>query len=248
MRTPAVWHLDMRPIFKHLDCEIADDVTAVADSLKCYDVSPHNDEPTAELKRREEEAREQLALDLTLSSDILSPQPLLKPTPVDDTLETMTESLSLGSEPAPVEFQYLHPVLKRDTYRQEEPSICPVGVRLLMKDWNIGTDPDQFSYESPYGFKKEVPNSVVKEQPVIVSQPPPVVAASKNNTALTSRKLASESQRSFAIPFSASQPLEQSEDGIHSQEPMTSTQILPGPFGGRTSTKKKPQKKRMGGF
>jgi hypothetical protein len=36
--------------------------------------------------------------------------------------------------------------------------------------------------------------------------------------------------------------------GASSQDFMTSTQILPGPFGGRQLIKKKPAKKRLGGF
>ncbi|KAG7447915.1 uncharacterized protein BT62DRAFT_986039 [Guyanagaster necrorhizus] len=186
----SAWHHNIGPTLHALDSTVRHNVEDILEDLRKYDVA-HCPDGTAQSLRREGKAREQLALDLLLSQDVFSVQPLKPPASVPDDLESMTEALSIGNKPPPVDFRYLQPMLRRTAEAMREggdddPEMSyPLGVRLLLKEWDAGTDPDNYVYVDPYGG---------------------------------------------------------------SQELMTSTQILPGPHGGRPppAGKKKPAKKRLG--
>lgn len=250
MRRGSAWHRDIRPILEHLDPTVTGSVDTLAENLRSFDLKPDPGR-SAQSLRRESEAREQLALDLTLSSDVFSSQPFVKAANVDDALETMTESLSLSAEPPSVDFRYLKPVPKPvDHYSRDEQESelqLPLGVRLLLKDWDIGADPERFTYRDPYGT--EEPSQRAASPPrvhVPASQPPLVIAANTVPPAVINTRAApsmGQSQPTVKIPFSTSQATESPPQFL-----MTSTQVLPGPFGGRQNVKKKVPKKRMGGF
>ncbi|KII88338.1 hypothetical protein PLICRDRAFT_110552 [Plicaturopsis crispa FD-325 SS-3] len=235
---------------------------AVVDSLRAYDLASHS-EASGSVLRIESHAREQLSLDLALSTDVLSTQPFSMPSKSDsDNLETMSmaaEAMSLDDVPPPVHFGYLRPVPKgaKDHYNRSlgdapddapsEELESPLGVRLLLKEWEVGVDPEDFEYTDPYD--NSVPHVIPERQQrrkkpttdedstqqidPTQSQCPPLVIAAR--AAQSSRTLAFGSQPTMAdIPPS-------------SQDIMTNTQIWAGPHGGRQATaKKKPAKKRVG--
>ncbi|KAJ7477060.1 hypothetical protein B0H11DRAFT_1288186 [Mycena galericulata] len=130
--------------------------------------------------------------------------------------------------------------------------MMPMGVRLLLKDWDIGTDPRDFVYRDPYDGAPEEPAPARVRRPTPpkkehfeIQRPPLVVASTSINHFDTSRRRF-VSQDIPAPPMSGSQPTGMSSvlPGV-SQDLMASTQILPGAYGGRPVMKKK---KRLGGF
>lgn len=241
----AAWHCNLRPILQCLDCEVADDMKTLADNLERFTLLKHGQ--NAHSLRLEAEAKEQLALDLTLSSDVFSSRPVARQAVVDNSLETLTESLSLNAEPPAVDFQFLQPVSRRTG---EDDDDLPIGVRLLLQDWDLGADPGKYVYKDPYNAQG-VPFSTKQHNPDRrhIVQPPPVIAASKKTTPLIPPVVRARGAESQPVVLSASQPIvEHSHSSSFSQELMTNTQIVAGPFGSRAAMKKKPQKKRLGGF
>lgn len=148
----------------------------------------------------------------------------------------------------------------------EEPELPP-GVRLLLSEWNVGESPNAYTYVDPYGLDdndnitrapalarmgrkggvntssegtggadqvKWVP--VTRAPPTIVASQPKLNAVGPSRAPTQSQALAMTTQTQSIM--SSSQPFA-----------MPQTQVLPGPFGGRQSVaKKKPPKKRIGGF
>jgi hypothetical protein len=179
---------------------------------------------------------------LVLSTDVYSARSFTKAeTEDDDEFETMSraaEAMTLSETGLPsVHFGYLSPIPAADRSESAPKGVAlPPGVRLLLGEWDIGTDPDQYVYRDPYD-----------EQPVATSQAtpmmaPPVIAYSR-----------------AAPVVSSSQPLSSHLAGdiagpdIHTDSfsHLASTQVLPGPFGARLPTGKKKAaggKKRVGGF
>jgi len=111
------------------------------------------------------DARDQLALDLALSTDICSPRPCVRHMKENlDALETMsraTEAMSLADEPPPVHLGYLRskPIGTTDSHSSAQSRTAspasqeldsPMGVRLLLKEWEVGTDPREYTYDDPY--------------------------------------------------------------------------------------------------
>ena len=202
------------------------------------------------VRQLERIARQQLTLDLTLSCDIFSETRFSKPNEVDKTLETMTGALSLGGEPASVKFGYLRPV-KQPTSRNvgdidDQELEIPMGVRLLLKEWDSG-NPEEYVYQDPYTAETlssnsdgQLADSMDQSQrlppmppssavPPVISEKPAQIAHSQDPT----------TWNHFGISQGPT---------VSSQDFAISTQILPGPFGGRPNVKKKPVKKRLGGF
>lgn len=259
--------------------------------LSRYDLAADGRRPAQSL-RRETEAREQLALDLHMSSDIYSTSRFRKPAELDinEAVETMsraTEAMTLGEmEPSDVQFGFLHPLRKesQDHYFRDEDGqkdaarehLAPLGVRLLLKEWDVGVDPSTYRYDNPYGVahsKYTVPRytrnpptrlmAQVKEQ-ATQSQRPPLVVPTVN---LAPPAIVSSQIFRARVPFpptqvqrtrsdaqqhateANSQPTDNWDMHPSSQIPFASTQIVPGPYGGRPGLlKKKPTKKRIGGF
>jgi hypothetical protein len=223
--------------------------------------------------QRETEAREQLVLDLVLSNDVYSARPFAKlhsfaageATP--NTIARPME-MSYGEEPPEVKFGFFRPIRKSgaDHYadqsqdNEQDPGVSsPLGVRLLLAEWELGTDPKDYTYRDPYGVadidEQPIPQyrkppaalPMTQKKQIPPQRPPPVVAAATQPPVVHTVERAPTTIWSQAV-----QPIhsQQSEPGLDafSQEPMMSTQVLPGPFGGRPAAGKKPAKKRIGGF
>ncbi|KAF7778651.1 hypothetical protein Agabi119p4_2996 [Agaricus bisporus var. burnettii] len=288
LRKGVPWHLDISHIQRHIDpsLDLDTDVRELAESLHSYDLLD-DDERTALSIRRENRAREQLAVDLVLSRDIYSPSAFTSPRGAEYDLETMTEALSLGGdqadEPPEVEFGRLRPVSKAkamDHYEKDKDTETNVeggdsgkvslamGVRLLLKDWEVGTKSKDYVFRDPYNTTDErtprlpvaaksrdmssVPNA--SSQPVRSQRPPPVMSSqvvageSGNHSLVKKPPIVVQSQDTFLQP---SVPVQSSATGLSqpSQPSQPSTQIFPGPHGGRPlTTKKKLAKKRVSGF
>ena len=252
------------------------------DSLRGYDLAPSDERPGLSL-RRESEAREQLTLDLALSTDVFSVQPFSKQhalDPLDEAIETMsraTEAISLmdTADLPQVHFGYLNPVPQANHYTRldngpEEPSQgarAPLGVRLLLKEWDVGADPNAYVYHDPYGTEILDGGDIRRAAPVLLppiprqqpqsQRPPMVVPTIAAGPPIVSRIGTDNRTRQgvFAHSQGANPALrnvmqESQESGFGgSQEFVTNTQIVPGPFGARqTAGKKKAGKKRIGGF
>lgn len=238
-----------------------------------YNLEDSDDRSTVSL-RYEKRFREQLEVDLGLSSDVYSTHTFTKSPELDQTLETMTEALSLGDLPPEVEFCLLQPVIQHeegddDDYGKEGPQKeqeqgLGLGVRLLLKDWEIGTDLANYTYQDPYTVEarpppRKVPHSPpsgtgaaappqlltqAQTQPTMqdVARPPALASQPSSQPWLASGVRRAADSQGIAPAMNA-QSQTQSGDVM-----MASTQVLPGPFGGRSTKKKPEKKKRMGGF
>ncbi|ETW86044.1 hypothetical protein HETIRDRAFT_310014 [Heterobasidion irregulare TC 32-1] len=255
------WHRDITPFLQRFVPEMEELSHRADDSLRGYDLAPSDERPGLSL-RRESEAREQLTLDLALSTDIFSVQPFSKQhalDPFDEAIETMsraTEAISLTdtADLPQVHFGYLNPVPQANHYTRldngpEEPSQgarAPLGVRLLLKEWDVGADPNAYVYHDPYGTEILDGGDIRRAAPVLL---PPIP-----------RQQPQSQRPPMVVPTIAAGPpivsplrdvMQESQDSGFggSQEFVTNTQIVPGPFGARqTAGKKKVGKKRIGGF
>lgn len=269
LRRGASWHVNIADIQNRIDPSLGPDMSAheLAESLHMYDLM-RDDSRTEMSIRRENDAREQLAVDLVLSRDVYSPSAFAPPSGVRDDLETMTEALSLGEhdidEPPEMEFGYLNPVVKvkgMEHYKEKELEeteaeqkenntgkvSVPVGVRSLLREWEVGTKVQDYVFRDPYNNSSEefAPQTTIRpivgragasmSQP-IQSQRPPAV--------MTSRTMDGGARLGSSQPLSGF--VTDGKIGVESQEGMASTQVLPGVYGGRVV--KKAVKKRMGGF
>lgn len=218
--------------------------------------------------QRETEAREQLVLDLFLSNGVYSARQISNLhsfTAAEATIHP--KEMSYSEEPPEIKFGYFRPVRKSgaDHYANknqggdQDPGVSsPLGVRLLLAEWELGADPEDYTYRDPYGLadidERPIPQyrrpptapsmSQKKQMP---AQQPPVVAAATQPPIVQIVERAPITVQSQAVQRTHSQQFELGLDTF-SQEPMMSTQVLPGPFGGRPAAGKKPAKKRIGGF
>jgi hypothetical protein len=278
----APWHYDLTPIINKLDSEVPKDPQALVDHLRQYDLA--SDAATS--SRIQSDAREQLVLDLALSTDIFSSRPCVRPMKENlDALETMsraTEAMSLVDEPPPVHLGYLRskPIDATDSHSSAQSRTAspasqeldsPMGVRLLLKEWEVGTDPREYTYDDPYNESNSdavyiprsrgIESSTQTTQKIMPtqSQRPPLVIASKSlipptmsATGVPARQrlpIQSQGLTDKAPLFrTGSQTTRDPGNGVSSQDFMTSTQILPGPHGGQQPIKKKAAKRRLGGF
>ncbi|KAJ3725838.1 hypothetical protein C8R42DRAFT_419083 [Lentinula raphanica] len=245
----ASWSFNIASILKHFDESTAGDIGMIAERFRSFDLDRHPDDPV-QASRRQNKAREQLALDLTLSKNIFSPRKFIPSS------QPVTSGHADGD--SSVHFHFLQPSPRRQYYSKEEQQddvlVLPSGVGLLLQDWDIGSDPDKYIFTDisdigadsntqarsrdriDRGYTEETPPKILLQ-----SQVPPPIAAKPvaQPVVLPSRLLGVESQ---------SQMTELAE--AESQNVMMSTQVLPGPFGGRPTAigKKKAGKKRLGGF
>lgn len=220
--------------------------------------------------RRETEAREQLVVDLALSNDVYSARQLHSSATDEATRDTMTHPAEIShmEEPPEVKFGYFRPIRKSgvDHYANKDPDgeqdrgvSSPLGVRLLLAEWKLGTDPNDYVYRDPYGLADmdEQPTTQFRKAPgttpmtqkkqMAPQRPPVVVAAATQPPVVHTFERAPPVTQSQVIQRRHSQQIEPGLDAF-SQEPLMSTQVLPGPFGGRPAAGKKPAKKRIGGF
>lgn len=271
------------------------------EKLDLYEVVREEENPVADHK--ETMAREQLALDLALSMDVHSPTTIkcklsgqgqvsaqaieLEQEP-SALLTKATEQLSLSQkEPPPVSFSYLRPVNKdgKSHYKERTPVPeplteeedqdveMPLGVRLLLSEWTVGDNPQEFNYVDPYDLdgteaqsqfhsqlqaerRGRMRRAVTEDsndatQRPTQSQAPPTIVAAKTLASTQPAKVPTiaRSKTQIQSTFGSSQ-LTVVNETPSSQPLMMNTQVLPGPFGGRpaATAKKKPVKKRIGGF
>ncbi|KAJ7047696.1 hypothetical protein C8F04DRAFT_1059775 [Mycena alexandri] len=259
LKKHAPWNHDLTDTLTKFDPDMSPDIRTITERLRRCDLRADDDRSTQSL-RHESEDREQLALDLTLARHIYSPHPFSAKGDANE-LETMTMTLSLNDEPSPVRFGYLRPIASSAVSDEDdEKDMIPLGVRLLLKDWDVGTDPRDFAYRDPYDDAPEEPAPapvrrkppVADPRPTADAQRPPLVIASTSTHQLDGGRRFLPQDPSLqrrAPPISGSQPLSTNArlEGI-SQDFMSSTQILPGAYGGRPAITKKVTKKRLGGF
>lgn len=285
IRRGIPWHYNIADIQNRIDPSLDLSLGArdLAESFHSFDLI--QDDRTALSMRRENNAREQLAVDLTLSKDVYSPSPFIRPREVDHDLETMTEALSLSEndirEPPEMEFGYLVPVSQRKkSYHEEEAKIkieaptgkvsLPMGVRLLLKDWEVGTKAKDYVFRDPYSTtdgsdSHSTVYSVLQGVTTVPSmlqfmnsqQPPTIMSSQASGLGLVNQP-AQQPSTMFHIELPSSrstgtqlqdEPLMlQTLQGYPQQlEQYTpSTQVFLGPHDERQ--KKKPPKKRLGGF
>jgi hypothetical protein len=234
------------------------------DDFARYGVVRHEGDSQRDLEAR---ACQTLALDLTLSKDVFSSRPIKLVAEVDDTadneLSQATQALSISkAEPPPLQYGYLRPNIgDKETTTDDRSEL--LGVRALLSEWTLGSDPKAYRYADPYSrtTQEASPTPVRQSQtsqpigtqrsqgpPVVASaihRPPPVTSFSQSRPLVSSASQTfgeagpSHSQDVFSRPWGSSQP-----DAFG-----PSTQIEAGRYGGRPShvaVKKKP--KRVGGF
>ncbi len=259
----AAWYANLEPVLQNIVPDLAEDIRSIAERLRQYDLVL-DDYRSGSSLRRESEAREQLAVDLALSTDVYSTQSFTKTeaeVTEDEKFETMSRAAeAMTLEPPSVDFGYLSPI---PVMTHSSPDIgstslaLPPGVRLLLSEWITGTDPDQYAHRDPYDDKQPEATTFIHRTPMgkngrgrdgsqarqsqpIATAAPPVVAHSRTAPLTV---------------ISSSQPVTRhvagSEDEPDSCGPVASTQVVPGPYGGRSFTPRKkagPVKKRAGGF
>ena len=170
------WNLDLAEILKSSVPDFSDDVEAMMNGLQSHNLLLDDNRTKWSLKL-ENDACEQLALDLGMSSHAYSSKTFSKPDSMPrgqaQTFEEVVVDMSLAtgalsintSGPPPVHFGFLTPIaaesvgydsmdMEREepgTPQTEEGDLIPPGVRLLMDEWKVGEDPKDYKYVDPYG-------------------------------------------------------------------------------------------------
>ncbi|KAH7889406.1 hypothetical protein F5I97DRAFT_1801300 [Phlebopus sp. FC_14] len=261
----AAWHYSVQQTSSILSQCGSDDWPALHERLKGMDLVSDTEKHPFSLQR-ETEAREQLVVDLALSGDVYSGRPLTKPHPL-----TTNDSMSQRTkEPPEVHFGYFHPIRKigahhyADVGETEEldeaaPFSSSQGVRLLLAEWEVGTDPENYIYRDPYNVadpdelpaprkRQALPTPPATQKTVVPSHCPPMVVATRveHLPPTQASKRAPTVTQTQTVQRTLSQTASDHPE-VFSQELMASTQVLPGRFGGRPSVgaKKKPTLKRI---
>jgi hypothetical protein len=259
----APWKKSILPVLVKLDPEYQVDYQRWMEYVQNFNLSDPG-ERSSWSREFEQESCQHMVMDLVLSSDIFSDLTFAKPGEIDQTLETMTEALSLENEPPHVEFGHLKPVERKFTDDEVQASKSeglglPIGVRLLLGGWD-DSEVEDYVYQDPYHTVSQPPAlKMMKSVPpshhglATQSQRPPTILASNTIRArlpdLTQRPMIwTQQQDYFSIdPAIDSLPLSTSQ--LPScQDLVVNTPVLPGPHGGRTVMNKKSAKKRLGGF
>ncbi|OAX36678.1 hypothetical protein K503DRAFT_857848 [Rhizopogon vinicolor AM-OR11-026] len=276
----AAWCCDFKPFLSRIGLGRVDHWEDMRGRLKAFNLSYSIDAPEL-LVRQEEESQEQLIVDLVLSSMALSAQPVSVPaaSTQESKLEFVslaTKALTLDDELPEIQPSYLRPRRKLgvnhypDNFKDKDVAqdaqdvefSTPLGVRLLLREWEVGTDTESYTYRDPYDTESGDPSQeqvfhnrapVIAQTTSTSSQRPPLVVAGlvprpprihaahrhweTSNTQPEGPKL-----QTADIPYG-----NYAEPSQASQELMTSTQVLPGPHGGRPAPlNKRPVKKRLG--
>ena len=241
----SAWTCDISPTLRHFVPEATQNIQELTNHLAQFDLLNEGDRSYRSVQR-EVRAREQLALDLVLASNIYSSHPVTSPKQGDDNLESMAEALSLDGDAPPILFGYLHPLERENDEGTKESNVMGApGVRMLLKEWEVGADPKAYVY--PGSFHEDGSTPLVAKAEIATSSVvrPPTVAASSIPT-LPRPGLAAGGTRREAFSQDAGTVAQTVAD---SQDFLASTQIVPGPYGGRSGLgKKKAGRKRLGGF
>ncbi|KAG0699656.1 hypothetical protein DFH29DRAFT_983430 [Suillus ampliporus] len=278
----AAWRCDFKPFLRRMGLGRVDHWQEMHDALEVFNLSYSNDAPEL-FVQQEEGSREQLILDLSLSSMVFSPQPVSMPAaPIQvDDVETMSlaaKALTLNDELPDIQFGYLRPYrtlginhyphVFKDKDAVAEPDqdadfSTPLGVRLLLREWEVGTDVESYAYRDPYNTEGDNPVAPSRERalptaPVATqtrtttSQRPPLIVAGFDPRPPPIHPAQSHWGRSGTQPQGFTLRTTDIQNGNYpepsqpSQELMTSTQVLPGPYGGRNAPMtKKLVKKRL---
>ena len=275
----AAWHFNLEPVLQRFIPDISGDVLSISERLRRYDLVL-DDYRSGSSLRRESEAREQLAVDLVLSTDVYSAQSFAKgevKETEDDELETMSraaEAMTLSERELPAShFGYLSPIPAPDHLIPPKPVenastsvTLPLGVRLLLAEWNTGADPDQYTYHDPYDNNDQQPvttrltlhkptqrhgiRDAQATQSLPVMAPPVVVHTRTAPAASTSCSQPISSHPGGRLDITDFTEPAGPDTHPDSYPTMVSTQVLPGRFGGRPPAGKKGAtgKKRVGGF
>ncbi|KAG1891158.1 hypothetical protein F4604DRAFT_1876316 [Suillus subluteus] len=272
----AAWSCDFKPFLCRMGLGRVDHWQEMHSALEAFSLSYSNDAPGT-FVQQEEESREQLILDLALSSMVFSAQPVsvpAAPIQVDDVeiMSLAAKSLTLDDELPEIQFGYLRPYPKlcidhypdasRDKDAVAEPAqdvdfSSPLGVRLLLREWESYTYHDPYNTEGDDSIapsqERALPTAPVATQtttttsqrpPLIVvgfePRPPPIHIA-QNHWGRSGTQ-----PQGFTLPTTDIRYENYPEPSQASQELMTSTQVLPGPYGGRNAPNKKLVKKRLG--
>ena len=271
----AGWHFNLEPVLRMFVPDISCDVQSMVERFHKYDLIMDECRSGSSL-RRESEAREELAVDLALSTDVFSAQPFAKSKASlteEDRLSRAAEALSFSETgPPPVQFGHLNPIahtaMDDDDASTTGLELQP-GVRLLLAEWETGTDPEQFIYHDPYDDQQPVTTSPIVPTPVrkragkdqaTQSQRPPLVATTAAPPVITGSRVAQTTAISASQPTMAGL-LVRSQNEAKTERAsdlpsdphaaMASTQSVAGPYGGRVPAGKKKMaagKKRVGGF
>ncbi|KAI6045703.1 hypothetical protein EDC04DRAFT_2558982 [Pisolithus marmoratus] len=268
------WSYNILRSIHRLPYDISDDWSTFTEHLKKLQLES-NREGTEISLQRQTEAREQLVIDLALSCDAFSPRPITKPRSTESEFGTVSEEKrrnGITDEPPDVEFSFFHPLRRigANHYKiaeetnpmlsEEDTKVsCPTGVRLLLADWEVGSDVKNYTYRDPYNAtevdhasgprrKQALRTPLPTQSTVVPSQrPPAIVAATGTRSGVRPQWEVTGTQATHTAKQSYSQETFYHTFDTFSQDPMTSTQVLPGPYGGRLTVGRKPTKKRIGG-
>ena len=279
------WNFDLTQILKSSVPDFSGDANAMMDGLQSHNLLLDDHRAEASLKL-ENDACEQLALDLGMSSHVYASKTFSKPGSLlrgqAQTFEDAVADMSLAtgglsinaSGPPPVHFGFLTPVAvepvdhdsmdmgpeELDTSQTGEDALIPLGVRLLMDEWEVGEDPKDHRYFDPYGGN--APNSTearrrfgglpfpARSQPIDPTSrlnPPTVVTARASPLVAPSKTTALKEREENTMKDGSTQGNPSQVQGSSLDAMVVSTQIEPGTFGDRKMGQKKRQK-RVGGF
>ncbi|KAI6118836.1 hypothetical protein EV401DRAFT_1862589 [Pisolithus croceorrhizus] len=270
------WNYNLLKTMHRLPYDIPDDLSTFTEHLKMLQLESGGEGAESSL-RRQTEAQEQLAMDISLSCDVFSPRPIAMPRSTEAVSERIYEEnrhAGVADEPPDIEFSFFRPVLRiganhymppeetSPMLTEEDTKISsPMGVRLLLADWEVGSKVENYNYRDPYNAtevertsgprRKQVLRTPAPTQSTVVpsQRPPTIVAATGARSAVRPQWEVIGTEVTHTTKQSYSQETAfYSTFDTSSQDPMPSTQVLPGPYGGRlTAGKKKPTKKRVGG-
>ena len=207
------WNLDLTEILESSVPDFSDDANAMMDGLQSHNLLLDDDRMKASLKL-ENDACEQLALDLATSSHVYTSKTFSRPDSVPpgkaQSFEEVVADMSLAtgalsinaSDPPPVHFGFLTPVAAQavnygsgdigpeegGTTQTGDADFLPLGVRLLLEEWRIGEDPKDHRYFDPYGDNETSPTEA-RRRPGGGSNPQPVDPTPRLNppTVVTTR-------------------------------------------------------------
>ncbi|KAL4247680.1 hypothetical protein ABKN59_008912 [Abortiporus biennis] len=266
----ATWHRNILATIRLFIPDIQETAEQTSNYLTRYDLSTETRRPPQSYIR-EKEAREQLTVDLMLSSDVFSHRPPQPPPTLDASVDMMTQAtadMSIRDQPPPIHYGFLDPVPKAPKKVRGKKAIeehkrrlelKDLSVRLLLSEWEIGADPAKYVFYDPYAtFVESPPVQHTKRapqdtavRPVTMTQPPAIAKVAVVETCPSRQTNMFGSQPRVATPpphvvHGTQIPV---KTPAVSQEipPWPSTQVLPGKHGGRPAIKKS-AKKRVAGF
>lgn len=154
-----------------------------------------------------------------------------------------------------------------------KPSLVSSGVRSLLGEWHMGTNPQSYTWVNPYADELAKDDPLGLQAANLASKKrrkdrepysnylessqhsvPSIVVPSasiQQPPAFVSRRISTIVEDTSARPMSASQPafsISEFDSQQSSQPAAAASQVVPGAFAGRDRDKKKKAKKRVSGF